>query len=274
MYLSRLILNPRSREVRRDLGSHHDLHRTVLSLFPQLPAEARQAGMTDARQYFGVLHRLDTNPRIDQLTLLIQSRVEPDFSRLPAGYLSERPPAGIPSAECKPIGDRYDRIAPGMTLAFRLRANPTKRLAKDDPNGRLQAGKRVGLREEKEWWDWLRRKGELAGFRVLDVNTPSTGQNGHDAGPGGGTSDETDVPNVRATPSPRPAAPWGTRGARDGRRLTLDSVVFEGLLEVIDPAAFRGALEQGIGSGKAYGFGMLSVAPVAAAALGRSGSAA
>jgi CRISPR system Cascade subunit CasE len=38
-------------------------------------------------------------------------------------------------------------------------------------------------------------------------------------------------------------------------------VLYEGELEVTDTAAFRQALEKGIGSGKAYGFGLLSVAP-------------
>jgi CRISPR system Cascade subunit CasE len=37
-------------------------------------------------------------------------------------------------------------------------------------------------------------------------------------------------------------------------------VQFEGDLEVTDAAAFRAALAQGIGSGKAYGFGLLSIA--------------
>jgi hypothetical protein len=35
MYLSRLILNPRSRAVQRDLASPYDLHRTVMSGFPE-----------------------------------------------------------------------------------------------------------------------------------------------------------------------------------------------------------------------------------------------
>lgn len=43
--------------------------------------------------------------------------------------------------------------------------------------------------------------------------------------------------------------------------LTFGAVLFEGVLRVTDAAAFRAALERGIGSGKAYGFGLLSVAP-------------
>jgi CRISPR system Cascade subunit CasE len=40
-------------------------------------------------------------------------------------------------------------------------------------------------------------------------------------------------------------------------------VVFEGRLRVTDAEAFRRALAAGIGSGKAFGFGLLSVAPAA-----------
>jgi CRISPR system Cascade subunit CasE len=37
-------------------------------------------------------------------------------------------------------------------------------------------------------------------------------------------------------------------------------VLFSGRLEVTDAALFRDALAKGIGSGKAFGFGLLSIA--------------
>lgn len=271
MYLSRLFLNPRSRSVRRDLGSHQDMHRTVLSLFPQLPPEARAAGQSDARQHFGVLHRLDVEPRTGSLTLLIQSRLEPDFSRLEPDYLLTRPPSGAQPAECKALADRYARITSGMTLAFRLRANPTRKIdTKTGPDGRRRNGKRVDLRGEEAWWQWLARKGEASGFRPLEVRTTPDNRAAPD--PGGGTAraaGAVPIPNVRVTPDrrtfPRHAAGAATDGAspssRERRQLTFAAVLFEGLLEVTDPDAFRAALEQGIGSGKAYGFGLLSIAP-------------
>jgi CRISPR system Cascade subunit CasE len=42
--------------------------------------------------------------------------------------------------------------------------------------------------------------------------------------------------------------------------MSFGSVLFEGELIVTDVKAFREALMQGIGSGKAYGFGLLSIA--------------
>lgn len=44
--------------------------------------------------------------------------------------------------------------------------------------------------------------------------------------------------------------------------LKFRSALFEGKLKVLDPDAFREALASGIGSAKAFGFGLLSVAPV------------
>ncbi|MBI4518088.1 MAG: type I-E CRISPR-associated protein Cas6/Cse3/CasE [Deltaproteobacteria bacterium] len=40
------------------------------------------------------------------------------------------------------------------------------------------------------------------------------------------------------------------------------SALYEGILEVTDPDHFRGTIISGIGPGKAFGFGLLSFAPV------------
>ena len=73
-----------------------------------------------------------------------------------------------------------------------------------------------------------------------------------------------DIPNVAVLPRPvvhghRRVGPEPNRGPR--RSLTFTAVTFEGLLRVTDIQAFREALKCGIGSGKAYGFGLLSIAP-------------
>ena len=44
--------------------------------------------------------------------------------------------------------------------------------------------------------------------------------------------------------------------------MTHSSVLFDGLLRVTDTDAFLRTLVRGIGPGKAFGFGLLSVAPV------------
>jgi CRISPR system Cascade subunit CasE len=149
MYLSRLTLNPHSRQVQRELGNLYQLHRTIMSGFPAtLPDDER------------VLFRLDADPRGDELTLLIQSIHEPDW-------------APVINAD----QGRYLRVTPetpkhfqpdlptGSLLRFRLRANPTVKKQRDDHKN----GNRVPLLREDEQTAWLDRKSEQHGFRVLQV---------------------------------------------------------------------------------------------------------
>ena len=46
-----------------------------------------------------------------------------------------------------------------------------------------------------------------------------------------------------------------------GHGTTHLSVLFEGLLRITDETCFLETLVRGIGSGKAFGFGLLSIAP-------------
>jgi CRISPR system Cascade subunit CasE len=68
------------------------------------------------------------------------------------------------------------------------------------------------------------------------------------------------VPDVR---SGRDLRATGLEKRPDGSssRLTFYGVTFEGRLEVVDTALFRAGLQAGMGSGKAYGYGLLSLAP-------------
>ncbi len=242
MFLSRLMLNPRSRRVRRDLADCQDLHRTVLSAFPQAPAGA------SAREHFGVLHRLDADPRTGAIVLLVQSRVQPDWGCLPADYLL--PTIGsIDSVSCKAIGQRYGAIKAGRRLRFRLRANPTEKQGTALKSERLAGERRNGQRvplAEYELVAWLTRKGEAGGFRLVEVTT---------------RRDDPPTPAVRAL---RASDVHGWRRGTDGaptRRLSFSPALFEGVLEVSDPERFRSVLEHGIGPAKGYGFGLLSIAP-------------
>jgi CRISPR system Cascade subunit CasE len=133
----------------------------------------------------------------------------------------------------------------GTILRFRLRANPTKRLSTPIVSEAKRAvGKRVELQGEEAQLDWLRRKAELCGFRLSAIT-------GH-----------ASVPNVRVIPEPKLIGNQHRRTEPGAGRLTFGSVLFDGILQISDLAKFQAALEQGIGAGKAYGFGLLSVAGV------------
>ncbi len=239
MYLSRLALDPRDQLARRDIGDCQELHRTLLSAFAD--ANANESDRREARTRFGLLYRVEADPRTGQPVVIAQSQNEPDWGRLPTGYLSSADVNPI----CKPIAAQYAAISDDRVLRFRLRANPTKRCGKQ---GKLP-GQRLALTAQADQLAWLERKAATAGFSLLQVATTASVP--------GGVS--TAVADVRIDPVARQ---YGWRTA-DGTRmkLTFGAALFEGLLRVTDAVLLRQAIAEGIGRGKAYGFGLLSVAP-------------
>jgi CRISPR system Cascade subunit CasE len=237
IHLSRLILDPLRQPVRRDIADCHRLHRTLLRAFPEAP-EA-----TQAREHFGLLYRAEPYERHPRLVrVLVQSTVEPDWLRLPPDYLGPSPDERSNPA-LRTVDEVYERIAAGMQLTFRLCANPTKRISTNNMEQDARwRGKRIELRREDEQLDWLARKGASGGFRLLDVNAQ---------------------PEVRVVRAANLEKARGWRPGRDGTAampLRFGAVSFEGRLEVTDSDAFRMTLRNGLGSGKAFGFGLLSVA--------------
>lgn len=238
MFLSKLILNHRSRAVRRDLADCQELHRTLMAAFPHTKAQS-------ARDEFGLLFRLETSVRSGQVTAIVQSALEPSWGQLPSGYLleAENNPA------CKPVNGSYSSLMIGQRLAFRLRANPTKKIGtrRKDAEGGKSNGQRIEIRGEENQIAWLHRKADQHGFRLVGVRI------------------KPEIADVRARPENKVI---GWREVNDAvapkRRMTFAAVAFEGVLEITDADKFKQALADGIGSGKAYGFGLLSIAPAGA----------
>lgn len=208
----------------RDISNPLTMHKRTMSLFPMLADSDN-----DARNRLGVLYRLESDRSTGQITLLLQSAVQPDFEALESGYL-------VGTADnpcCKPFDDFLERIELGASMVFRLRANATRKImTKSDTNGQKHNGKRVPLASEEALYAWLKRKSSAAGFEVLSVRLIAEGVSGSSG-------------SVRPVNSAR-----------------FDSCLFEGLLKVIDVTQLRNAIRAGIGPAKAYGFGLLSVAPV------------
>ena len=228
MYLSRLLLDPRIRAVRRDLADCQELHRSIMSAFPQT-----QQPEESARERFGVLHRLEVDRRGNRLILYVQSWEEPDWSRLVPGYLEEN--SNLENPACKPVEEKYRGLKTGAVFAFRLQANPTRKIdKKNQKDGPRWHGKRVELRREEDQIAWLQRKGEQGGFELL---------------------------GVRVQGQVKEQGRRQRRGSSDSP-LTLAGVVFEGHLRINDAGKFYDhSLARGIGPGKAYGLGLLSLAP-------------
>ena len=75
MFLSKLTLNPRSRQVRRELAEAYQMHRTLLRAFP----DAGDGGPSR------VLYRVDLPRHPGPPVVLVQSAVCPDWSPLSRG---------------------------------------------------------------------------------------------------------------------------------------------------------------------------------------------
>lgn len=230
-FLSRLILNPRSKDVLRDLNDSHGLHRRIMKAFPKLDES------NDARQKLGVLHRLDLM-NYDCLNLLVQSNEEPDWSELPTSYLL-KDEGGVEPHAVLDLNDFLSRLSNGDVLRFRLRANPTRKInTKTGADGKKRNGNRIPLRSEKERLDWICRKGEAHGFTI----------------------DGDDLPSHLLIRTDSVSPTKGKQIHSGGtRRITHEGVIYEGILRVTDIDRFTDAILTGIGTGKAFGNGLLSV---------------
>lgn len=166
MFLSQLILNSQNRQVQSEVAHPYEMHRTLSTrcfaesaIIAQrnTPRSGEQARANGAH---GLLFRLDTAGNGSQISLMMQSHLEPDLSGLPKGYAVEvRGPK---------IFEIKGRLAVGQMYQFRLRASPTKRLGNSTPYTQ-DVGKRVPIKTESEQLSWLFRQADKFGFRVTDV---------------------------------------------------------------------------------------------------------
>ncbi len=177
---------------------------------------------TDARDF---LTRLDESPQGFRLLIVSpKPPARPDWC----------PPEGWQSREIPT--DYFQRTR----YTFQLRANPTKKIINPDKpkvvrsDGRLDRNKnarRVPLRQPAELAAWLERKGGAGGFAV-------------------------DADSLRVIPE---GQNHFNRGRQHGAHA---SVEFRGTLSVTDPAKFHQTFVTGLGSAKAFGFGLLVIAPL------------
>jgi CRISPR system Cascade subunit CasE len=152
MFLSRLILNPRSRRAQRELANPYELHRTLMKGYPDdldIPEEER------------VLFRVESDRRTRLPRVLVQSFNKPDWTHLTnrANFIlpQEACPPGI---RANPSVKRFGlTFTAGQVLSFRLLANPTVK----------RDGSRHGLYDAEEQRQWLTRKADLGGFQIVRV---------------------------------------------------------------------------------------------------------
>lgn len=116
---------------------------------------------------------------------------------------------------------------------FSLLVNPTKKLVvRNELGERKKNGRRIPLTKREDLLAWIQRKAEAGGFGIGDPN------------------------NLRTIPKHRS---YFQKGATQGVHYAVE---FQGMLSITDPALFRATFTTGIGSAKAFGFGLLALAPL------------
>lgn len=218
-YLTRLHLNPYSKNVGFDLQNRQGLHRRVMDIIPDKEK-------SDARVRAGVLYRLETTQQGH--LLMIQSAVPLNLDGLPVGYAQ--------ATDERNIQALLNWIAPGRVVRYRADVHATRNYRYEKDGTRIPGtrGKRVPLYGDwAESW-WTRKSGE-SGMEVLD-----------------GSATFSTLPEVIG---------WKKSGEKN-RRFTFMLTRCEGVAKVTDADLLRNSIIKGIGRGRTYGAGMISIAPI------------
>lgn len=230
LYLSRLILNPRSKQALCDLANAYEMHRTLCRAFPG----------TEAGGCGRVLWRVDHDRNGGLPVVYVQSEKQPDWMKMTSQFEDYLATSGNTNPACRPISEETFAFRVGRRLAFRLRANPTRKIATSTKAQRLAGqksnGKRVPLTKSEDQIAWLQRKAEAGGFTLRQIA-------------------------VRQVKSPGRKADGYKASGKSTHRITLFGVQYEGILEVTDTQKFFQTLCSGIGPAKGLGMGLLSIAP-------------
>lgn len=138
-----------------------------------------------------------------------------------AGSWENLPETYLANHQSKLFNTEPQHFEVGRMLQFRLKANPSKR---DN-----QTKKLIGMFHQVDQLAWLGRQANQHGFELCGVDVIPT-------------------PNVF--------------GKKMGEKalIRLVTVLYQGTLKITDSDHFMTAMQQGIGRGRAYGCGLLSIA--------------
>lgn len=223
MFISRLPLNAARIGAAKLINAPYRMHAAVEASFPP-----DSDGDADGR----ILWRVDHDSAQHSVWLYVVSPTEPDFT-----HIIEQ--AGWPSHMQWTTVD-YSRMLEslenGQTFRFRLKANPSRRANSDlNPNGPAPVsikGKIMPCVSIEQKISWLGRQAAAHGFSITE----------HDGHPQVSVT-EQNIDKLR----------------RKGSIVTMRTSMFTGLLTITDVDKFRHALTHGIGRGKGFGCGLLTI---------------
>lgn len=247
-YLSRIRINPLRARSCTLLSNPRAMHSFVSAGTPDTPDTQR------------ILWRLDNDNR-HRPELFVLTRTRPDWTHLVEA-------AGWPGADGDQVAvadyaPLLGQLTLGREFAFRLTASPvqnTKRpdkptpsqqkRQKDNANGRTRSF-RLGHRTAAAQLGWLLDRASRNGFEIPPAAVSP-------AIPDIDEVDSTPAGDVRLIRRDRLTFHKKT----DGMQVTVHTATFEGRLKVTDVGLLTHALLNGIGPSKAYGCGLLTLAPL------------
>lgn len=218
------------------------MHAAVLAGIPRQPVTER------------VLWRLDSD-RPHRPALFVLTRSRPSWEHIveQAGWPGADEPDD-PQAVVREFQPLLDRLDVGWQFAFRLTANPVR--ASRSPQSPTPTQKEkaasasprrsaiLGHRTVDQQIEWLLARAGTWGFALPDSSaSDAIGE---------------PVPDLRVAGRERVSF----RRGRGSAPVTLQVVTYEGRLRVEDPNALREALTAGMGRAKAYGCGLMTLAPL------------
>lgn len=226
MYFSRIQLNPQRRESRKLLANPRAMHGAVEACF---------APIHDVQEGARNLWRVDAD-RAD-VRLYVVSPEVPDMQHLVEN-------AGWESSPVETID--YDRFLEGLRTgqeySFRVTVNPVKRQFVQGQRGKLMPH----LTEEQQL-AWFDERSSGWGFETLEFPQER------------GTPDEdATVKSVRVVQ--RHDRVFGKLDGDSRRTVTQRQVTIAGQLRVTSADLLRSHLTGGMGRGKAYGCGLMTLA--------------
>lgn len=208
MYLSRVKLDLYKKNTQYALVTPSKLHGAVENCFP------KKENRNDCLRKLWRIDKL-----YGDIYLLILSSEKPDlneivneFGNINTGY------------EIKEYDKLLDRIENDSEWHFRLVANPTRSIKKE--NGR---GKIVAHNTPEVQIKWLINQSIKSGFKI----------------------NENTVGII--------SSKWLIFKKKDDKKVRILAVTYEGTLKITDNVLFKNILVNGIGREKAYGMGMLTI---------------
>ncbi|MER6548633.1 type I-E CRISPR-associated protein Cas6/Cse3/CasE [Streptomyces sp. NPDC001250] len=196
-------------------------HHTAMNLHRRLMSLYPTEAGPDPRARFGVLFRTDDTPTGPHI--LLQSTHQPDLTKLPADY---------GTTQSRPLDALLDALKPGLTIRYRCAASPVRKPgATTRALYNLPAVIPLTGAHADEWWT---RQAHTAGLTPLTLHSHPLD-----------TAQATRTPGQTTTP----------------QRIRHTRTRFDGTATITDPDLLRQKITEGIGRGKAYGCGLLSIAP-------------